>query len=88
MAKDIFSGRAGSVTGPAERLAPVAPDDGADLPFGLTRSIYVGGAGALSVVDRHGQTVDIVSAAGQYHPIRVARVRATGTTATGVIALY
>lgn len=80
--------RAQSQSGPARFLLPVVPDDAANLPNGGARSLYVAGAGTLSVVDAAGTVVEIVSGAAQYHPIRVVRVRATGTTATGIVALY
>ena len=83
-----FSGRAWPVTGPARALVPVVPADTADLPDGPCRGLHVGGAGTLRVTDGTGRVVDLVSVEAQYHPIRVKRVHATGTTATGVVALY
>lgn len=82
------SGRAASATAPSDRFVPIAPDDAADLPGGLTRSLFVGGAGDLRLRDVHGNEAIIASQAGQYHPLRVARVLAAGTTATGLVALY
>lgn len=66
--------------------------DTSDLPF-LTRGIWVGGAGALSVQmpDDTGtlQTLLISGIpAGTYLPIAVTRLRATGSTATLVIAFF
>jgi hypothetical protein len=83
-----FTDRAQSQTGPASLLRPVVPDDAADLPDGAARSLFVGGGGALAVVDISGRTATILSAPYQYHPIRVRRVLATGTTATAILALY
>jgi hypothetical protein len=83
-----FSGRAASTIGPATAMTPVTPDDDNDLLQGVTRSIFVSGGGQLSVFDAHGQSVTLVSGDAQYHPIAVRRVCATGTTATGIIALY
>lgn len=80
--------RAASITGPIERLDPVTPNDAADLPLGLTRALFVGVGGNVAVVDLHGTVVTLASADSQYHPLRVARVLASGTTATGVVALY
>lgn len=88
MSKTTFTSRAASSTGPATILKSVVPSDTADLPDGASRSLYVTGAGALSVVDTVGNTVTLVSGAGQYHPVRVARILASGTTATGIVALY
>jgi hypothetical protein len=47
-----------------------------------------GGGGNISVVDATGNTLTIAVVAGACLPIGVKRVRATGTTATGIIALY
>jgi len=88
MSLEPQNGRARSQTGPADALAPVVPDDAADLPGGVCRSLFVGEAGVVVVDDPRGATVAIQSAGSQYHPVRVRRVRATGTTATGVIAIY
>jgi hypothetical protein len=88
MSDSDFSGRAMSQDAPAIRLVPVVPDDAADLPGGLSRALYVGAAGVVVVTDTVGNTVPLTSAAAQYHPIRVRRVLATGTTAAGIVALY
>lgn len=88
MSKTAISTRSASSTAPASILRPIVPDDTADLPYGLTRSLHVAGAGALTVVDSQGNTVTLVSGAGQYHPVRVLRVAAAGTTATGIVGLY
>jgi hypothetical protein len=82
------NGRAAATNGPAGRMAQVTPSDTGDLPDGVTRGLYVSGAGVLRVDDLSGATVEFVSSASQYHPLRVRRVRAEGTTATGILALY
>lgn len=75
----------------------VTPNDGADitLPGGgataPTRGLLIGGAGTLSVVMASGNTVQLTipaTACGIILYIAVTRVRATGTTATGIVALY
>lgn len=83
-----FTGRAASGVGPATALRPVSPDDLADLPDGPARSLFVGGAGLVAVEDASGARAVIDSAAHQYHPVQIRRVLATGTTATGLLALY
>lgn len=88
MSKDNFSGRAASMTDPSGTLRPVTPDDMHDLPEGITRAIFVTGAGTLAVVDTTGVAVSLASSDQQYHPVRIARVLATGTSATGIVALY
>lgn len=74
--------------GPASKYAAVTPDDGADLPGGVARALFVGTAGAVRVISPEGDDVTVQSGAGQYHPLRVARVMAAGTDAAGLIALY
>ena len=88
MSNTISSDRAASPTGPATALRPIAPDDATDLPGGEARSLYVGAAGAVAMIDATGGQSVILSAAHQYHPVRVRRVLATGTTAGGLLAIY
>jgi hypothetical protein len=66
----------------------VTPSDSTDLTH-VASSLWVGGAGNLSVIMAGGQTVAFTSIpAGVHLRISVTRVRATGTTATNVVALY
>lgn len=88
MSFDTTNGRALSPSAPAMALAAVTPDDAADLPRGLSRGLYVAGAGAVTLMDAEGGVVTLQSADTQYHPVRVRRVLAAGTTATGMVALY
>jgi len=50
-------------------------------------SLYITGAGNLSVVTVFGNTVVIPVLANSFLDLQVIRVNATGTTATGIIAL-
>jgi hypothetical protein len=88
MAHPKINTRSLDQNGPSDRYAAVMPDDGQDLPGGLTRALFVGTAGEIVVEDRYGATVSFRSAASQYHPIRAIRVHASGTTAEGIVALY
>lgn len=68
----------------------VTPSDTVDVAgVGLIRAVYVGGAGTLAVRFSRAPTttVTLTVAAGAILPIRPKRVMATGTTATGVVAL-
>ena len=70
-------------------IRAITPNDGADLPMQGCRAIRAGGAGDVSIVDLTGVTTVIPSAyAGEILQVQVTRVNATGTTATGLIALY
>ena len=89
MADAIFN-RASTLESPAWDAAAVTPNDSADLPRVATRALWIGGGdGTLSVVMSGGTTVAFAGVAdGTLLPIRVDRVRATGTGATGIVALY
>lgn len=87
-AQYLDSQNSGGVDWPATRAADVAPNDSTDLGF-HTRAIYVGGAGDVCVdmVDSGTAIVFAGVPAGSILPIRVKRVRVTGTTATLIRAL-
>ena len=73
-------------TSPFQGLAVVTPSDAADLPVVPTRGIRAATAGNVSVVTEQNDTVTIQNMqAGQWEPIVVRRVLATGTTVTGQI---
>lgn len=71
----------------AQQAVSVTPND-ADL-IRPTRGVYVGATGTLKVTMSDGSDVTFNSiAAGVVHPLSVKRVFATGTTATGIVAVY
>ena len=71
---------------PALGLVAITPSDSADLSTAV-RSIYVGVGGDVCVIDTAGNTVTHVGApqGGYLGPFAVARVKATGTTASSLI---
>jgi hypothetical protein len=69
------------------RAASIVPADDADLPY-VTRALHVGTAGDLTVTLSGGQTVTFATLSAGWHPIRVARVHATGTTADGIVGAW
>ncbi len=73
---------------PAEDALPVTPNDGADLSDGVCQALVIGTAGNLSVITREGVQRDLLGVPAGVLPLQVRRVRATGTTATGITALY
>ena len=75
-----------SQVGPASNAAAVTPDDNNDLAA-VSRALVIGAAGNIGVVMRGGQSVVIPVPAGVI-PIAVKRVLLTGTTATGIVALW
>lgn len=67
----------------------VTPADGADLPRGICRALYTGAGGAIALQTEEGLALTIASLpAGTVFPLMVKRVLSTGTTATGIHALY
>jgi hypothetical protein len=83
-----FDTRAQDVAAPARRGFAIAPSDATDL-VAETRAIYVGVAGDLSVVLSSGDEVTFSGVAGaSILPLRISRVKATGTSATQLVGLY
>lgn len=79
---------AADLSSPASRGVAITPSDTTDLPVGV-RAVWVGGAGAISVIladDANPITLSAVPA-GTLLPIMARRVRATGTTATLLVGL-
>jgi len=75
--------------GPAINAAAVTPDDSNDLTY-MTRALWVGGAGNVTVIMQGGGAAVTFSGvtAGTVLPIRVSRVKSTSTTATLIVALW
>lgn len=68
--------------------AAIVPSDSTDLPL-AARAIFVGGAGNIVLVTLRGTTLTFKGLlAGQILPVAAARVRATSTTATDLVALF
>lgn len=76
-----------SKTIPSPHLAVITPNDSADLAQVPTRGVMVATGGALHVIDGNGNEVTVTVPAGVL-PISIRRVYSTGTTATGLTALY
>ena len=82
-----FKGYASGLSSPATRAVSVTPSDDDDMDF-PARALYIGGAGSVSVITVGGDTTTFSDLpAGYILPVRIARVRATGTTATGIVSL-
>jgi len=80
-----------AATAPATRLAAVTPSDSNVDLTDIPRALFVGVAGNIALVGRDdtGNTGTVLAVtAGQLIPVMVRRVLATGTTATGIVALY
>ena len=85
---DPFSSYLPGLDSPADDAAAVTPSNTVDLAT-VARSLYVGGAGNVSLVTARGTTVTFTAVpAGSILPVRCRRVRVTGTTATAIVALW
>lgn len=85
--QDKYDTHASGLESPATDAFAITPSDTQDLPQ-LTRALYVGGGGAAVVVLKSGAEVAFANlAAGSVLPARLRRVKATGTTATGLVAM-
>lgn len=82
-----FAGVQGGLSSPGSDIVPVTPNDATDLPDGVCRALLIGAGGTLSIITAAGNTRAITVGAGLL-PVGVARVRATGTTCTGIAAVY
>ena len=85
---DEFETLSPGLSSPASKAVSITPDDATDLTI-TTRALLVGGAGDVSVI-LAGDSAPVTLAgllAGTVYPLRITRVRATGTTATNLVAL-
>ena len=83
---DPFKNRVTALSGPARDAMPVTPNDATDLSR-VALGLYVETGGALSIITVAGETRSLTVADFSILPVGVRRVRATGTTATGIHAL-
>lgn len=72
---------------PARSWVAVTPSNSTNLPAGC-RGLYVGVAGDVAAVGSDGVAIVFAAEAGSFLPLGPIRVNATGTDATGIVALY
>lgn len=85
---DLFKDQQTSLTSPATDATDVTPNDTTTLPA-VPRAIYVGNAGDLAVEMQGGQNITFANIqGGTVLAVRALRVLQTGTTATGIVALW
>ena len=85
---DHFSGFGSGLESPATGMLVITPNDGADLTV-VPRAPMVKQAGDVTVVMKDGTAGTLPALqAGVPYPVRVRRVLASGTTATGIVGLY
>jgi hypothetical protein len=81
-----FHSRTPNLSGPATDALPVTPDDGTDLGH-VALALYVETGGVLVIDTVAGQTRTVTVTDYSILPIGTRRVRASGTTASGIHAL-
>ena len=84
---DQFADRSSGLESPAYNGSAVVPNDSTDLPV-TARALYVGSSGDLSLVTAGGSTLTLRNVPIGMLPVRVARVRASGTTAADIVAVW
>lgn len=85
---DNYANMGDDLLSPARHAAAVTPSDTADLSTSSKR-LWVGSAGNVKVTTVGGDTVTYTAVpAGAYLNVRAARVFATLTTATNIVAEY
>ena len=83
---NIIGSSAGS--DPAYNAAAITASDSVDIVAPI-RAIYVGSAGSVVITTVAGTDVTFAGLpAGMILPVRAQRVKATGTTATGLVGLW
>lgn len=75
-----------TVTASASAAVPITPSD--STTFAIARAVYIGSSGALTVRMASGMDATFPSAPVGVLPIQVDRIYFTGTSATGLLALY
>ncbi len=85
---DLFTEAAEGLDSPAYNAAAVTPSD--SVPLGTdARNLFVGGAGNITLITSGGSTVTFTGVlAGTILPVRTNQVKATGTTATNIVAMW
>jgi len=86
-ANDTFKDFTTGLGAPLTDGTVVTPSDTVDLPH-ITRALYIGTAGNLRVTLAGGSVLDFAGLAVGWHPVRVARVHAAGTTAANITGCW
>jgi len=73
---------------PYRHAAAVSPSDTVDLT-NVTRAIYIGVTGDVTLITANSETVLLKGAlAGSVIRVQASRIKATGTTATNLVAFW
>ena len=84
---DHFNTHATGLSDPVENATAVTPDDTNNLAV-TTRALFVGTGGSLRVTLVSGDIVTFPNMGAGWHPVRVIRVWATGTSAADIVGCF
>lgn len=74
---------------PATKARAVTPNNSTDLPDGICRALFIGTAGDLVLIAAEDDDAVLLPGVGAgVLPVSTKRVLASGTTASGIVALY
>ena len=86
MALNLYAGMGGDMASPSADGVANTPSDTVDLAV-APRRIWSGSGGNITIVTLAGTTLTYTNVpAGTYLQIRPSRIKATGTTATSMVA--
>lgn len=78
-----------NILAPALNFTGITPTNSVAFSFGLTRGLYVGVGGDITIYDADGTGVLFKNVpTGSTLPVRAGGVASTGTAATDIVALY
>lgn len=86
-ARDSYQGAVFTLDAPASSAVEVTPSDSVELER-VSRAVWIGGEGDLHVKMQSGDGVTFTNMNVGWHPIRVSQIFATGTDATGIVAVW
>ena len=84
---DPFQSYMPNLQSPLASATALTPDDGADLTH-VSRALYLGVGGAVKVTLADGSIATFINMLAGWHPLRVRRVWATGTSATDIVGCW
>ncbi|MBC7138841.1 MAG: hypothetical protein H5U17_08830 [Defluviimonas sp.] len=82
-----FKGQARTPGDPAPDATTITPSDTTDLEA-VTTAVHLSEPGDLSVITLSGQVRLLEGLGAGWHPLRVSRIRATGTTASRIVIAW
>ena len=90
MSAKLNSASASLESAPATMLRAVSTSDTVVLPLGPCKAFVIGTGGNVAVIAEDDTSAVTITGlqAGQFVPVRAKQILATGTTATGIVALY